>query len=180
MRERRKDAVDLTLDLAMASRLEARFLMSLFNNNEDEVAELLTDRNTVMGLSDAGAHMSQLCDACSYTFLLGHWVREKKLLALEEAVRMITSRPAEVFGLKDRGVLKVGAPADLVAFNPETVGASRMRRVSDLPRNAERLIADAIGIELVVVNGVPIRQHGKDLVDAEGPLPGKLLRGGAA
>jgi N-acyl-D-amino-acid deacylase len=180
MRERGKDAVDLVLDLALASRLEARFLMSLFNNNEDEVAELLTDRKTVMGLSDAGAHMSQLCDACSYTHLLGHWVREKQLFPLEEAVRMVTSRPAEVFGLKDRGVLKVGAPADVVAFDPTTVGASRLRRVNDLPRNAARLIADAIGIELVVVNGVPIRQHGKDLVDREGPLPGRLLRGGLA
>jgi N-acyl-D-amino-acid deacylase len=180
MRERGKDAVDLTLDLALASRLEARFLMSLFNNNEDEVAELLTDRQTVLGLSDAGAHMSQLCDACSYTHLLGHWVREKKLLALEEAVRMITSRPAEVFGLKERGVLKVGAPADVTAFDPAIVGASRMRRVSDLPRGADRLIADAIGVELVVVNGVPIRQHGKDVVDPQGPLPGRLLRGGVA
>ncbi len=180
MRERGTDDVDLTLDLAIASRLEARFLMSLFNNDENEVAELLTDRATMLGLSDAGAHMSQLCDACSYTHLLGHWVREKNLVPLEEAVRMITSRPAEVFGLKDRGVLKVGAPADVTAFDPATVGASRLRRVNDLPRSAARLIADAIGVELVVVNGVPIRQHSKDLVDPEGPLPGKLLRGGAA
>jgi N-acyl-D-amino-acid deacylase len=180
MRERGKDAVDLTLDLAIASRLEARFLMSLFNNDENDVAELLTDRATVMGLSDAGAHMSQLCDACSYTHLLGHWVREKQLIALEEAVRMITSRPAEVFGLKDRGVLKVGAPADVTAFDPATVGASRLRRVNDLPRKAARLIADAIGVELVVVNGVPIRHHGQDVVDPQGPLPGRLLRGGVA
>jgi N-acyl-D-aspartate/D-glutamate deacylase len=180
MRERGQDAVDLTLDLAIASRLEARFLMSLFNNDENEVADLLTDRATVMGLSDAGAHMSQLCDACSYTYLLGHWVREKNLVPLEEAVRMITSRPAEVFGLKDRGVLKVGAPADVTAFDPATVGASRLRRVNDLPRGAARLIADAVGVELVVVNGVPIRQHGKDAIDPEGPLPGKLLRVGAA
>jgi N-acyl-D-aspartate/D-glutamate deacylase len=134
----------------------------------------------MLGLSDAGAHMSQLCDACSYTHLLGHWVREKNLLPLEEAVRMVTSRPAEVFGLKDRGVLRVGAPADVVAFDPATVGASRLRRVSDLPRGADRLIADAIGIELVMVGGVPIRQHGKDAVDPQGPLPGRLLRGGVA
>ncbi len=180
MRERGKDAVDLTLDLAIASRLEARFLMSLFNNDEDEVAQLLTDRATVMGLSDAGAHMSQLCDACSYTHLLGHWVREKQLLALEEAVRMITSRPAEVFGLRDRGVLKVGAPADVTVFDPKTVGASRLRRVNDLPRGAARLVADAIGVEMVIVNGTPIREHGKDVVDCAGPLPGRLLRGGAA
>ena len=178
MRESGKDAVDLVLDLAIESRLEARFLMSLFNNNEDEVAELLVDRNTVLGLSDAGAHMSQLCDACSYTHLLGHWVREKNLVPLEEAVRMVSSRPAQVFGLKERGVLKVGAPADVTAFDPSTVGASRLRRVSDLPGGADRLVADASGVELVVVNGVPIRQHGKDVVDAEGPLPGRLLRGG--
>jgi N-acyl-D-amino-acid deacylase len=180
MRERGQDAVDLTLDLAIASRLEARFLMSLFNNDEEEVAQLLTDRATVMGLSDAGAHMSQLCDACSYTHLLGHWVREKNVIPLEEAVRMITSRPAEVFGLKDRGVLKAGAPADVTVFDPATVGASRLRRVNDLPRSAARLVADAIGVELVIVNGVPIREHGKDVVDSAGPLPGKLLRGGAA
>jgi N-acyl-D-amino-acid deacylase len=179
MRERRKDAVDLTLDLAIASRLEARFLMSLFNNDEDEVASLLTDRATVMGLSDAGAHMSQLCDACSYTYLLGHWVREKNLVPLEEAVRMITSRPAEVFGLKDRGVLRAGAPADVTVFDPARVGASRLRRINDLPRSAARLVSDAIGVEMVVVNGVPIREHGKDVVDPVGSLPGKLLRAGA-
>jgi N-acyl-D-aspartate/D-glutamate deacylase len=85
-----------------------------------------------------------------------------------------------VFGLRERGVLKVGAPADVTAFDPAIVGASRMRRVSDLPRGADRLIADAIGVELVVVNGVPIRQHGKDAVDPQGPLPGRLLRGGVA
>ena len=77
-------------------------------------------------------------------------------------------------------MLKVDAPADVTAFDPATVGASRLRRVNDLPRSAARLISDAIGVELVVVNGVPIRQHGKDVVDPQGPLPGRLLRGSAA
>jgi len=95
-------------------------------------------------------------------------------------VRMITSRPAEVFGLRDRGVLRTGAPADVTVFDPASVGASRLRRVNDLPRGAARLVADAIGVEMVIVNGVPIREHGRDVVDAESPLPGKLLRAGSA
>ena len=179
-RERGVDPIDLALDLALASNLEARFRMSILNDNEDEVAELLSDRNTVLGLSDAGAHASQLCDACFSTHLLGHWVREKGTLPLEEAVRMLTSRPAEVFGLADRGRLAVGSPADAVVFDPATVGAGKLRRVRDLPANADRLVADASGIDVVVVNGRVIRRNGADAVDPGGPLPGRLLRRGRA
>ena len=94
--ERGVHPVDLALDLSLASNLEARFRMPLLNDDEDEVAELLADDHPVLGLSDAGAHASQLCDACFSTHLLGHWVREKGVLSLEKAVRMLTSRPAEV------------------------------------------------------------------------------------
>lgn len=178
--ERGVDPVDLALDLALASNLEARFRMALLNDNEDEVAELLASPITVLGLSDAGAHASQLCDACFSTHLLGHWVREKGVLGLEQAVRMLTSRPAEVFGIADRGRLAIGAPADAVVFDLETVGASQLRRVHDQPAGADRLVADAAGIDAVIVNGIPIRRRGHDAVDAEGPLPGKLLRNGRA
>lgn len=179
-RQRRVDPVDLILDLSLASRLEARFRMAVLNFDEGEVAELLVDRNTVLGLSDAGAHASQLCDACFSTYLLGRWVREKEAIALEEAVRMLTSRPAEVFGITDRGTLAVGVPADVVVFDPGTVGASGLRRVRDLPAQADRLVADATGIDAVIVNGQIIRREGKDVVDPEGPLPGRLLRNGVA
>lgn len=93
---------------------------------------------------------------------------------------MLTSRPAEVFGITDRGRLAVGMPADVVVFDPDTVAASKLRRVHDLPAAADRLIADAIGIEAVIVNGRVIRRAGKDVVDGNGPLPGKLLRSGRA
>ena len=179
-RERGVDAVELMLDLAVESNLEARFRMAVLNFNEDEVAELLVDKHTVLGLSDAGAHASQLCDACFATYLLGRWVREKKVLPLEEAVRMLTSRPAEVFGITDRGRLAVGRPADVVVFDPSTVGASALRRVHDLPAGAPRLVSDATGIEAVIVNGTVIRRSGEDVVDPDGPLPGRLLRGGHA
>ena len=179
-RERGVDPVDLVLDLSLASDLATRFRFAILNVDESEVAELLADPHTVLGLSDAGAHASQLCDACFSTHLLGRWVREKQAIRLEEAVRMLTSRAAEVLGITDRGRLAVGAPADVVVFDPDTVGASKLRRVRDLPGGAERLVSDASGIDAVVVNGVILRREGRDAVDADGALPGKLLRNGRA
>ncbi len=174
------NSIDLALDLSIQSDLQTRFRLPVANADEDEVATLLRDSCTVLGLSDAGAHASQLCDACFSTHLLGRWVREKRVLTLEEAVRMLTSRPAEVFGIKDRGRLAVGMPADVLIFDAETVGASSLRRVYDLPAGEDRLISDASGISAVVVNGTLIRRNGVDVLGAEGRLPGRLLRHGAA
>jgi len=179
-RERKLDPIDLMCDLSLENRLKARFRMAVMNTNEDEVEELLTDPNTVLGLSDAGAHASQLCDACFSTYLLSRWVREKKALSLEQAINMLTERPAKIFGLSDRGRLEVGRPADVVVFDPDEVGTSGLRRVNDLPAGAERLLADAFGIDAVVVNGSILRQAGLDRVDPDGTLPGRLLRGGSA
>lgn len=179
-REQGVDTVDFVLDLALATDLAAHFRMAVMNYDEAEVAELLTSGDTVLGLSDAGAHANQLCDACFSTHLLGHWVRERGVLPLGEAVRMLTSRAADVVGITDRGRLGVGRPADVVVFDPETVGASGLRRVRDLPAGADRLVADATGIEAVVVNGTLLRERGRDTVDPQGALPGRLLRNGAA
>jgi N-acyl-D-aspartate/D-glutamate deacylase len=178
--ERGMDPTDLVLDMALATNLEARFRMAVFNHDEDEVVELLTEPDTVLGLSDAGAHASQLCDACFSTYLLSRWVREKRAIALPEAIRMLTSRPAEVFGISDRGRLAAGLAADVVVFDPATVGASKLRRVHDLPAGADRLVADASGIEAVVVNGTIVRRGGRDAVAPDGALPGALLRNGRA
>jgi N-acyl-D-amino-acid deacylase len=172
--------IDLALDLALATNLEARFRMAVFNHDEAEVAELLAEPDTVLGLSDAGAHASQLCDACFTTHLLGHWVRENGAIALPEAVRMLTSRPAEVFGITDRGRLATGLAADVTVFDPATVGAGALRRVYDLPAGADRLVSEASGIEAVIVNGTIVRRGGRDTVAADGPLPGSVLRNGAA
>jgi N-acyl-D-aspartate/D-glutamate deacylase len=178
--ERGVHPIDLALDLALATKLEARFRMAVFNHDEDEVVELLREPDTVLGLSDAGAHASQLCDACFATHLLGRWVRDKQAIALPEAVRMLTSRPAEVFGIGDRGRLAPGLAADVVVFDPATVGAGPLRRVYDLPAGADRLVADASGIEAVIVNGTPVRLGGRDAVAPDGALPGALLRNGRA
>jgi len=175
--ERGQDPSDLVLDLAIESGLEARFRMSVLNYDEDQVEQLLTDPHTMIGLSDAGAHASQLCDSCFSTHLLSRWVRERKALSLEEAVRKLTSEPADIFGLADRGRLAEGRPADVVVFDPAAVGCGPLERVHDQPAGADRLISRASGIDAVVVNGVVVRRDGVDAVDPSGPLPGRLLRG---
>ena len=175
-----KDPVDLALDLALANDLQARFRMAVMNFDETEVAELITDPNTIIALSDAGAHASQLCDACYSTYLLGHWVRERKTFTIEQAVHNLTQRPAEMFGITDRGLLAEGRPADVVVFDPKTVGPGPLKRVYDLPAGADRLVSEASGIDAVIVNGKLIRRDGKDAVAANDKLPGRLLRHGKA
>ena len=175
-----KDPVDLALDLALANDLQARFRMAVMNFDEKEVAELITDPNTIIALSDAGAHASQLCDACYSTYLLGHWVRERKTFTVEQAVHNLTQRPAEMFGITDRGLLAAGRPADVVVFDPKTVWPGPLKRVYDLPAGADRLVSEASGIDAVIVNGKLIRRDGKDAVAANDKLPGRLLRHGRA
>jgi N-acyl-D-amino-acid deacylase len=171
--ERGIHPVDLALDLG----LETRFRMAVLNTDEAVVAELLAHPATMIGLSDAGAHASQLCDACAPTDLRGRWVREKGVLSLEEGVRRLTTAPAGVFGIVDRGRLDVGLAADVTVFDPATVGCGPLRRVQDFPAGADRLVSDATGIRAVIVNGMPIREEGRDVVDPTGPLPGTVLRG---
>ncbi len=177
-RERGVHPVDLTLDLALEDGLASRFRYAFLNHQADEVRELITDPATVVTLSDAGAHADQLCDACWSTHLLGHWVREEGAMSLERAVHALTLRPAELAGLTDRGLLAVGRPADLVVFDPRTVGTSGPRRVADLPGGAERLVTDPIGVHAVVVNGVVVRDATGDRLRPGDPLPGELLRHG--
>jgi N-acyl-D-amino-acid deacylase len=164
---------DLMVDLSLEEGLATRFRVVLLNDDEDEVAALLQNPRTVLGLSDAGAHASQLCDACFSTHLLGYWVRERKALGLEQAVWRLTGQPASVFRIPGRGLVREGFAADLVAFDPDTVGAGRAERVRDLPAGADRLVVHSHGIEHVFVNGAPIRRDGEDL---PGARPGVLVR----
>ncbi|MEN3974135.1 amidohydrolase family protein [Emcibacter sp. SYSU 3D8] len=177
-RELGADPTDLAFDMALKTDLKARFRTAVLNTDEDAIGEMLLDPNTVLGLSDAGAHASQLCDACFSTHLLSHWVREKGVLTIEQGVRALTSRPAEVFGIDDRGRLEIGLPADVVVFDPSTIAAAPIKRVHDLPGGADRLQSDAVGIDAVIVNGTMLRRNGIDQVDPAGALPGRLLRRG--
>jgi N-acyl-D-aspartate/D-glutamate deacylase len=108
---------------------------------------------------------------------MGHWVREKGVLSLQEAVRKLTGDPAAVFGIKERGQLKAGYAADLLLFDPKTVNRGPKTRVQDLPAGGSRLITPATGVHGVWVNGVRIADErgASDLSAAKG-LPGRVLR----
>jgi N-acyl-D-amino-acid deacylase len=175
--ERGVEPLDAAIDLALEENLKTRFRVVLANDDEDEVGKLLQDERAVLGLSDAGAHASQLCDACFSTHLLSHWTREMGILSLEQAVWRLTGQPAQIFGITDRGRIEEGLVADLVAFDPDTVGVTEMERVWDLPAGADRLIVQSTGVEQVWINGEATRTDGQDIDSAR---PGKLLRGGRA
>ena len=164
---------DLLLDLPLADGMATRFRIVLDNDGDDEIADLLADKRTLLGLSDAGAHASQLCDACYSTHLLGHWVRERKALTLEDAVWRLTGHPHRAFRVPERGLVRPGYFADLVAFDPDAVGCTPVERVHDQPGGADRLVVGSTGIEHVWVNGVPTRTGGEDLA---GVAPGRLIR----
>ena len=170
------DPLDLTLDLAVSSGLETRFRIPLANTNESAIAALLTEPFTVLGLSDAGAHASQLCDACFATHLLGRWVRDKGALTLEQAIDHLCTRPAAIFGLAGRGRLAPGWAGDVVVFDPETVGPGPLERVYDLPAGADRLISIPTGVRAVVVNGTVLRRDNETMLGADDSMPGHLLR----
>lgn len=137
-------------------------------------AELWQDPRAIIGGSDAGAHLDRMCGAPYPTRWLADCLRGRKLVPVEHAVRMMTSAPATLFGLRDRGVVAEGAFADLVVFDPETVGSEDARLVTDLPGDSSRLTAGSHGVKRVIVNGTVIVEDGT----ANGRVPGTVLRSG--
>jgi N-acyl-D-aspartate/D-glutamate deacylase len=172
-----RSPLDVMVDIALSEGLDTRFRQIVANDDEDLIAQLVGADGMMLGLADSGAHVSQLCDACLPTDLLGNWVRGRGALSLERAVHKLTAEPAGVFGLQDRGELRVGMKADVAVFDPDTVAPGPLRRVHDFPAGADRLVADAPeGMVHVVVNGTPIRVDGAPLPDAADDRPGELLR----
>jgi N-acyl-D-aspartate/D-glutamate deacylase len=170
--------LDVMLDVSLDDDLEARFWSVLANDDPDAIAWLLPRDNVLLGLADSGAHVSQLCDACFSTDLLGNWVRDKGVMPLERAVHKLTGEPAGVYGLDDRGSVEVGKVADLCVFDPETVAPGPLHRVRDFPADGERLTADApVGMTHVLVSGVPIRRDGAPDDEGLALRPGAVLRG---
>ncbi len=169
-----KDPLDFFFDLALAEDLKTVFVALTLNSDEDAVAQLIRHPHSLVSLSDAGAHLTFFNDAGFGLHLLGHWVREKGVLTLPEAVFRLTGQPASVFGIRDRGALREGGWADLVLFDPVTVNRGPKQRVRDLPAGGARLTTAAIGVHGVWVNGAQVAdEHGALSLPT---LPGKLLR----
>lgn len=157
--ERGCSPLDVMCELAVTEDLTTRFRAYIANDDVDAVAKLLTHEHVALGLSDAGAHVDQLCDAPLPTDLLARWVRERQVMPLEQAVRKLTGEPADMFGFVGRGYLREGSCADVCVFDPRTVDPGPTRRVRDFPADGERLTAEEpAGIRHVLVNGVPIRR----------------------
>jgi N-acyl-D-aspartate/D-glutamate deacylase len=176
--ERDATPLDVMLDVSLSEELETRFTSVLANNDPDAIAWLLPQDNVLLGLADSGAHVSQLCDACFATDLLGNWVRDREVMPLERAIHKLTGEPAAVYGLDDRGTVTVGKAADLTVFDPDTVAPGPLRRVRDFPANGERLTADApVGMTHTLVNGVVIRADGESDIEGLDARPGRVLRG---
>jgi N-acyl-D-aspartate/D-glutamate deacylase len=148
-------------------------MMPLLDINEGRVAQKFSDPRTMIGISDGGAHVDMLCNAGYPTYLIGTFVRDKQALALEHAVRRITSEPARFFGMADRGLLRPGMAADITIFDFNTVGSPVRPEIRyDLPGGGRRLVTQAEGIEYTIVNGNVLfenRHH-------TGTLPGRVLR----
>ncbi|MGC1190557.1 MAG: amidohydrolase family protein, partial [Candidatus Binatus sp.] len=172
--QRNEDPLDTFFDLALEDNLNIQYTMQQYH--EEGIQRLISDPRTMIGLSDGGAHVNMLCDAGYCTYLLGTWVRERQAMTLENAIKRITSEPADFFGIKDRGRLKVGLPADVAIFDERKVGsAKRARMQSDLPGGGRRLVMPAEGVEYTIVNGEILYEHGHH----SGYLPGQVLKSGA-
>lgn len=172
--ETKKPPFDFMLDLALDEDLETMFTATIMNSDEDAVGKLMCDDNAIISLSDAGAHLTFLCDAGFGLHVLGHWVRDKKIMQLEKAVHKLTLESAKLFGIKDRGSIEKGAWADLLLFDPATVNRGPSQRLNDLPSGASRLTTPSVGVHGVWVNGQKIAD-GEGLL-SQAPLAGQVIR----
>jgi len=169
--------LDVVLDISLGDDLRSRFWSVLANDDPEGIAWLLPRDHVLLGLADSGAHVSQLCDACFATDLLGNWVRERSVMPLERAIHKLTGEPAAVYELADRGTIEVGKAADICVFDPETIAPGPLKRVRDFPANGERLTADSpTGMTHMLVNGTPIRVDGAADEEGLSSGPGVLLR----
>jgi N-acyl-D-aspartate/D-glutamate deacylase len=164
--------VELMIDLALEHDFHIYFRQPIANEDQDHVLEMMRHPRSLVTFSDSGAHVSQIMDSSLQTHLLSYWVRERQAFTLEQAVRRITYDTATVWGFHDRGLVRQGMAADLVVFDPATVGARMPEVVNDLPAGARRLKQVAEGIRHTIVNGTVV------LTDNEpsGDHPGRLLR----
>jgi N-acyl-D-aspartate/D-glutamate deacylase len=167
--------LDLMCELSLAEELETRFRIYIANDDTDEVDYLLSREHVILGLSDAGAHVGQLCDAPQATDLLGLRVRERGTMSIERAVRKLSGEIADLLGLAQRGYLRPGCHADVAVIDPARVAPGPVRRVRDFPADSERLTADRPpGVRHVLVNGVPIRVDEESLAPDRTGRPGML------
>ncbi len=168
-----KDPLDAFFDLSIKEDLQSHFTGKFFNHIDEGVAPLVKHPSAVVTLSDAGAHLIYMCDAAFGLYFLTHWVRETGHFSLEEGIRRITSEAADRFKIPNRGRLLVGSPADMLLFDPTTIGMTKVETLNDLPGGGSRKVRAGNGIHGVWVNGTLVHD-GKNYVELE-QGPGHVL-----
>ena len=154
----------------------AVFFAGYAEGNLEALGEMMRDELSVVSLGDGGAHCSMICDAGLPTFLLSHWVRDRQRgqkIILEEAVKMLTSEPARLYGLNDRGIIEVGKRADLNIIDLDEIDLEIPEIAHDLPTGAPRILQRARGYLATICAGEVTFRNGQPT----GTLPGKLVRG---
>jgi len=152
-RDTGRDPVDALCDQILADDLGTLIDVPILNRHAPGVVDLISDPNTVVGLGDAGAHVMSVTNYRYPTFLLSELVHRRGLVSLEAAIRLLTSAPAELHGLADRGRLRAGAAADICVIDPDRLALAPVEVVHDLPGGAPRLVQRGRGFRAVYVNG---------------------------
>jgi N-acyl-D-aspartate/D-glutamate deacylase len=170
---RNQDPLDAFLDLALEEDLGTIFWNANNGGDWNAMGEILRSPYVLIGTSDAGAHVLFGADFGYGTTLLGLWVRERRVMTLEQAIYKLTFHPASIFGLQGRGLLRPGYAADIAIFDPNTVHAEEPEWADDFPANSKRMVQRAVGMHYTIVNGTVINDHER----MTGDLPGQVLRG---
>jgi N-acyl-D-aspartate/D-glutamate deacylase len=172
-RTQKKPPIDIFLNLALAEDLETTFEDTASQGDEQAVKGIFSNPHVLLGQSDAGAHVANASPGFGYsTIMLAHWVRERQIMSLEDAIKKLTFLPASIFGIHDRGLLRRGLAADLFVFDPEKIDLSDPEKVADLPEGAPRYIQRAKGVHYTIINGAVLMKNGAHT----GVYPGKVLR----
>ncbi len=171
-----RDPEELLYDWTIADGGDAlvHFFLGGYPGNLDVSAELLVHPASVLGLGDGGAHVDLICDAGYPSFLLSYWVRERErgTMPFETAVKILTSEPARMYGMRDRGVIEVGYKADLNVVDPDAIAPRAIEVVHDLPAGAKRVLQRTDGFVATLVNGEVVQRNGDDT----GARPGRVVR----
>jgi N-acyl-D-aspartate/D-glutamate deacylase len=170
---RNQDPLDAFLDLSLEEDLGTVFWNANNGGDVEAMGEILRSPYVLIGTSDAGAHVQFGADFGYCTVLLGMWVRERRVMSLEQAIYKLTFHVASIFGLQNRGLLRPGYAADITIFDPKTVNSHEPEWANDYPAGSKRLVQRSEGIHYTIVNGEVILQGGR----ISGELPGQVLRG---
>ena len=168
--------IETFLRISKESKGKAIFVMRVFNGDTDALTDWMKSEHCLPGLGDAGAHVGQVMDATWATHVLGYWTRDRGVYSLSEGIRRMTSQPAHVIGITDRGTLEVGKRADVNVINYEKVGQYLPEYVHDFPNGAGRYTQPGCGFKATICNGEIVTEDDQ----LTGARPGRILRGGKA